>query len=104
MGTDLIEKDTENFLKNMVEDAFSRATLPPPYFLKSGPKISNRYNLFGNMKSNNTILLVDRIGYDYKALVKLCKSIEIPTTDANGTHRGYGTLVRDYLIKVKVGY
>ncbi len=104
LDTDLIESDTEEFLKNMVEDAFLRATLPFPYFLKSGPQFSTRYNLFGNMKSNNTILLVDRIGYDYKSLVKLCKSIGITTTDANGTHRGYGTLVRDYLIKVKVGY
>lgn len=62
------------------------------------------YNLYGNMKSNKTILLVDHIGYDYNALVNLCKQVEISNIDTNGRRRGYGTLVRDYLIKVRVGY
>lgn len=56
------------------------------------------------MKSNKTILLVDHIGYDYNALVNLCKQIGINNIDASGRRRGYGTLVRDYLIKVRVGY
>lgn len=56
------------------------------------------------MKSNKTILLVDHIGYDYNALVNLCKQVEISNIDTNGRRRGYGTLVRDYLIKVRVGY
>lgn len=104
LDTDLLENDTKHFLEEMVEDAFNRAGLPLPYFMKGNSKISTRYNLFGNMKTNNTILLVDRIGYDYKSLVKLCKSVDISATDVNGVRRGYGTLVRDYLIKVKVGY
>ena len=64
----------------------------------------NGYNLFENMKRNKTILLVDNIGYDYSSLKNLCKQIDISDTDACGKKRGYGTLVRDYLIKVKVGY
>ena len=56
------------------------------------------------MKRNKTILLVDNIGYDYSSLKNLCKQIDISDTDAYGKKRGYGTLVRDYLIKVKVGY
>jgi hypothetical protein len=62
------------------------------------------YNLFDNMKRNKTLLLVKHIGYDYQALVKLCDSIGINGTDSKGVKRGYGTLVRDYLIKTKVGY
>lgn len=50
------------------------------------------------------LVLVDHIGYDYKSLVNLCKQIGINNIDVNGKRRGYGTLVRDYLIKVRVGY
>ena len=104
LDTGLIECDTENYLKNMVEDAFDRAGIDKPYFLKSGPKLNCGYNLYGNMKTNRTILLVDHIGYDYKSLVSLCKRVGINNIDANGKRRGYGTLVREYLIKIRVGY
>ena len=70
-----------------------------PYFLKT-----NGYNLFENLKRNKTLLLVDTIGYDYESLSSLCHSIGINPIGADGKRRGYGTLVRDYLIKVKVGY
>jgi len=49
-------------------------------------------------------LLVADIGYDYQALIKLCNKIGINGIDKNGAKRGYGTLVREYLIKTKVGY
>lgn len=103
LGTNFIHKDTEDFLKNMVKKAFTRAKVKTPYFLMSS-QTSSGYNLFENMKSNKTILLVDHIGYDYDSLVKLCHQIGISNFDSNGKRRGYGTLVRDYLIKVKVGY
>lgn len=103
LGTDLVHNDTEVFLKNMIDDAFLRAGITKPYFL-TGAQASSGYNLFENMKSNKTILLVDHIGYDYNSLVKLCSQIGISNFDSNGKRRGYGTLVRDYLIKVKVGY
>lgn len=104
LDTGLIEANTERFLKNAIDAAFDRAGVDKPYFLMGGGKLNCGYNLYGNMKSNKTILLVDHIGYDYKALVALCKQVGINDIDASGRRRGYGTLVRDYLIKVRVGY
>ena len=94
-----VSTGTKQFLLNMIRDAFLNNGVSLPYFMK--PK---GYNLFENMKRNKTILLVDNIGYDYSSLKNLCKQIDISDTDACGKNRGYGTLVRDYLIKVKVGY
>lgn len=104
LDTGLVETNTEQYLKNMIDDAFDRAKIDKPYFLMGGAQLNCGYNLYGNMKANKTILLVDRIGYDYKSLVALCKQVRINSTDANGKRRGYGTLVRDYLIKIRVGY
>lgn len=104
LDTGLVETNTEQYLKNMIDDAFDRAKIDKPYFLMGGAQLNCGYNLYGNMKANKTILLVDRIGYDYKSLVALCKQVGINSTDANGKRRGYGTLVRDYLIKIRVGY
>ena len=99
LDTPLLEDNTRLFLQNMIEDCFTRNGVPHPYFLKT-----NGYNLFDNLKNNKTILLVDTIGYDYDSLSSLCKSIGISPIGTDGKRRGYGTLVRDYLIKVKVGY
>jgi len=104
LDTGLIESSTESYLKNAIDDAFDRARIDKPYFLMGGGKLDCGYNLYGNMMSNKTILLVDHIGYDYKALIALCKQIGINNIDASGRRRGYGTLVRDYLIMVRVGY
>lgn len=90
---------TKLFLRDVIRDAFLNNGVSLPYFMKP-----NGYNLFENMKRNKTILLVDNIGYDYGSLINLCKQIGISNTDSYGKKRGYGTLVRDYLIKVKVGY
>ena len=103
LDTNLIAPETKNYLQNMIKDAFDRAKIPMPYFMGGDP-LTSGYNLHRNMKANKTILLIDRIGYDYKSLVELCEQIGISTVDINGKRRGYGTLVRDYLIKVKVGY
>lgn len=102
LNTDMIEEETKKFLENMIQDAFEKAEITP-YFL-SGSKGKAGYNLFHNMIANKTILLVEEIGYDYNSLVKLCSKIGISNFDKNQKQRGYGTLVRDYLIKVKVGY
>ena len=99
LDTPYVSTGTKHFLQNMIRDAFLNNGVSLPYFMK--PK---GYNLFENMKRNKTILLVDNIGYDYSSLINLCKQIDILSTDAYGKKRGYGTLVRDYLIKVKVGY
>ena len=104
LDSNLIEKDTEDYLKNMINEAFKRAEIIPPYFLKNDAELNRGYNLYQNMKVNKTILLVDHIGYDYKSLVKLCEQIEIDPTTANNELRSYDSLVREYLIKLKVGY
>lgn len=103
LDTGLIEDETTIFLKTMIEEGFNSISLPLPYFMK-GSKDTAGYNLFENMKINKTLLLVKHIGYDYYSLVKLCAQIGKKNTDKDGKKRGYGTLVRDYLIETKVGY
>lgn len=98
IDTPLLHPDTETFLKEMIEDAFSRNAVPLPYFL-IGVKDQRGYNLLKNLAVNRTLLLVEHIGYDKIALEKLCAQIGI-----TGSGKGYRALVREYLIKTKVGY
>ena len=98
IDTSLLHPDTETFMKDMVEEAFSRNAMPLPYFLK-GTSNQRGYNLLKNMMVNRTLLLVKHVGYDNVGLEKLCRQIGI---DIHG--REYGSLVREYLIKTKVGY
>jgi len=99
----LVDSSTEDFLRTMVEDAFAEVGVSEPYFIKNAQNKSG-YNLLENMKKNKTLLLVERIGLDYDALAKLCNKIEISSVDKDGKMRGHGNLVREYLIKTKVGY
>jgi hypothetical protein len=99
IGTGLIHSDTESFLQNMIEDAFTRNAVALPYFLLGAATNQRGYNLLKNMEANRTLLLVEHIGYDKAGLEKLCLQIDIGVTD-----KGYGNLVREYLIKTKVGY
>lgn len=118
----LIEEKTQIFLQNMIEDAFKKANLTP-YFLKgnkaaqigtggkntqptkqhNSTQDSLGYNLYYSMQTNKTMLFVQRIGYNYNGLVKLCKKIGI-NNNTNHKIREYNSLLRAYLIKVKVGY
>lgn len=104
VDTPQIESKTKHFLAHMVTDAFSRAGIQVPYFLKPTQQATSGYNLLDNLKSNKSLVFVEHIGYDYRALVRLCEQIGIQTTDVNGKRRGYDTLVKEYLIKVKAGY
>jgi len=103
LETKLIEKNTEIFLKTMVIKTFKQFQVPLPYFIKGCKNISG-YSLFNNMRKNKTLLLVQHIGYDENALAKLCKQVGIDNEDSNGQKRGYGNLVKEYLIKMKVGH
>ena len=102
LNTGLVEVDTENFLKDVIYDSFNRLGVAHPYFLKGDGK--NAYSLYHNMLHNKTLLFEPHIGYSEIALCNLCKKIGVSLTDSLGKKRGYGTLVRDYLIKTKVGY
>ncbi len=107
--TTIIDSPTKRFLGNMVNEAFIRAGLPIPYFIK-GADGNKGYNLLENLKHNKTMLLVEHIGIDKNALEKMCQKIGIAlTVKTNGSddsqrNKGYSELVRDYLIKTKVGY
>jgi len=98
IGTPLLHPDTVAFLENMIESAFARNGLPLPYFLV-GAKSRRGYNLLKNMEANKTLLFVEHVGYDKVGLEKLCMQIGITIMG-----KGYGTLVREYLIKTNVGY
>jgi len=98
----LIKSNTRSFLKHAVAKSFRKAGLSLPYFLEGRQKCA--YNLYDNMKNKRTILLVQNIGYDESGLISLCAKIGISSFDRNGKKRGYGNMVREYLILTKVGY
>ena len=103
LDTQLIDAKSKTFLLHMVEKAFRRAGLPMPYFI-NGSIDKSGYNLFENMKANKTLLFIEHIGYSKHALQRLCSQIGINLLDYEGKMRSYGSLVREYLIRVKVGY
>lgn len=90
---------TEDFLKNVVVRAFANQGVPLPYFLK-GSRNESIYSLYNNMQNYRTQLFVELIGINLDTLKKMCAQIGIDV----GNEKGYDGLVRDYLIKVKVGH
>lgn len=96
---DELTPKTEKFLKEVVRDAFAINGVALPYFMtnKDGESI---YSLYNNMRKYRTLLLVEMIGIDCGTLKKMCSQVGIDVT----TGKGYDGLVRDYLIKVKVGH
>lgn len=96
---DKITPQTERFLKNAIIDAFKTNGLKLPYFLRGNPSESC-YNLYHNLKKNKTLLFVQMIGIQFDSLKKLCRQVGIATD----TGKTYDGLVRDYLIKIKVGH
>ena len=90
---------TEDFLKNAVINAFTNQGVPIPYFLK-GNRDESIYSLYNNMQNYRTLLFVELIGINHGTLKEMCRQIGI---DVSGD-KGYDGLVRDYLIKVKVGH
>lgn len=94
----LLTDSSKKFLNDSVLDAFHKNGLKLPYFLKSRQEESI-YNLYNNLKNYKTLLFVERIGIGKKTLNKMCRQIGI---DING--KDYDALVREYLIKVKVGH
>lgn len=96
---DALTPATERFLKTVVLKAFSANKVKLPYFLK-GNYNESIYSLYNNMKSYRSLLFVELIGIDKVTLEKMCAQIGIDVT----TKKEYDGLVRDYLIKVKVGH
>lgn len=94
-----LTKPTEDFLKNAVIRAFTNQGVPLPYFLK-GNRDESIYSLYNNIQNYRTLLFVELIGINHGTLKKMCKQIGIDISN----DKGYDGLVRDYLIKVKVGH
>lgn len=96
---DLLTTETEKFLRDGIKDAFVNNGVPIPYFLKTNEDESI-YNLYNNLKKYRTLLFVEPIGIKNETLIKMCKQIEIPVDGS----KDYDGLVREYLIKTKVGH
>lgn len=94
LNTGDIDPGTKTFLANAVEDAFQACGVPKPYYLSHG------YTLLDGMTKNRSLILVEGIGYDYRSLRKLCAKAGI----ISGSKPTYDALVREYLIKMLVGY
>ena len=95
-----LDGDTEKFLKQGIWDAFDRASIPYPYFLADRVEESP-YNLYGCLRKNRTMLFEEneRIGINKATLEKMCRQVSVPTVSKN-----YNALVREYLIKLRVGH
>lgn len=87
-----LDSKTAEFLEKGLQQAFDdlKLGIESPSFLK-------HYNLLENLKKNKTLLFVPKLGYDKSSLEKLCAKVDISS-------KSYDGLVRDYLIKMKVGY
>lgn len=98
LDTNLIEPHTKIFLDNIIVNSFNQASIPIPYYIKGGG-----YSLTESMKKNQSIVLVEKIGYSYSALKTTCQNASIPVTN-NEKNKSYNDLVKSYLIAMKVGY
>lgn len=90
VDTELIDESTRDFLANIVKQAFEELQITPPHYV-------NKYSLLVNLKKNRTLVFVPGIGYDLKSLRAMCQKVGLKS-------KNYDALVRDYLIKMKVGY
>lgn len=97
---DELTPQTKTFLKTAVYKAFTNNGLSLPYFLRGNRNGESIYSLYNNMAKYRTLLFVELIGIDMKTLKKMCSQIDI---DIN-SGKDYDGLVREYLIKVKVGH
>ncbi len=99
--TDNLTGETEDFLKNSIIRSFSNNGINPPYFIRCQNELRDEsiYSLYNNLKNNKTLLFVEKIGIDFNTLKKMCIQVEIDTNN-----KSYEDLVREYLIKVKVGH
>lgn len=98
---DKLDSNTKNFLENGIIDTLTSISIDKPYFLK-GKQEESPYSLYYNLKRNRTLLFEenDHIGINYATLVKMCKQVGIISTD----NKSYNALLREYLIKIRIGH
>lgn len=104
MEDKMIDKETLDFLENVILSSFDKLGVEYPYFLKGKKEKKNKYCLKYTIKQSNSLIFDHRIGYSKSSLVKICKSIKIAKTKLDGKDKNYEELTRDFLIKVKLGY
>jgi hypothetical protein len=97
----MLDPSTEAFLKNGIKDALISAGVAIPYFLK-GHTDKSPYSMYYNLNKNRTLLFEEneRIGINMATLVKMCGQVGITSTG----NKTYNALLREYLIKIKVGH
>ena len=83
----------------MVTDALIRAKVPLPYFIRGSFEKSG-YNLYYNLLANKSWIFVNHVGYDMKTLKQLWVKAGIDVVK----EAKYDSLVRQFLIRIKVGY
>lgn len=95
---DNLDDDTESFLKNTIVDTFNSKIGYCPYFLKN--EGNSPYSLYYSLEKNRTLLFEEneRIGIGYNKLKMMCEQIGISGDIP------YNGLLREYLIKIKVGH
>lgn len=96
-----IECQTKKFIQNTPIKYLIKANINIPKIMLNQLK---KNNLCNNLNRYRTLLLVNNLGYDYQSLSNICKKVGIEANDSNGKKKKYSTLVREYLIKLKVGY
>lgn len=96
-----LDTDTEKFLKDGIKDVFLNVGVAQPYFLEGKPEESP-YSMYNNLGKNRTLLFEEnkKIGIGKETLIAMCNQIGITTIG----NKRYDTLLREYLIKIKVGH
>lgn len=92
---DKLTTETETFLKNIYANIFKKLGISIPNYINSA-----RYNLYNNLSKNKTMIFDEKIGISRAQLIKELNSVGIIAV----TNATYYSLVRNYLIKIKVGH
>ena len=97
-----LDDGTKAFLETAIENKFREIGIYDKcYFLKrKGEK--SIYNLYNNLRKNKTLLFEEneRVGINFETLKKLCSQVGINNFD----DKNYNSLVREYLIAIKIGH
>ena len=92
--------DTAAAIKDMSDYTIFKFDFSDFFNTVSSEYVYHKYSLYNNMQNYRTLLFVELIGINHGTLKEMCRQIGI---DVSGD-KGYDGLVRDYLIKVKVGH
>lgn len=92
----ILQSDTKQFLKECVEEGFTKHNVQMPYFMKGNSKQS--YELYSNLMKNRSIIFDEKIGVSKKDLIKYCNKIGV----AVNSNETYENILCQYLQKIKI--